>query len=262
MQIIRYGVDGRQTVTSSPFAGPVVPQAVSVTTVSTTEEDDQGNLVQTVVETRIEPVAAIPMTLAAMPEIGVPPVPPLPEQVPTSAFAYAPSQAQPAFFPPLPPIQIALPLIQPPEHWTPRQALASAGPVAPATRDLRISRDPATGHFIAPIRINGVEVRAIIDTGAQETILSARDARATGAVQDVVGSEPMAGIGGYTMLHVVQVRSMEVGGQQLGGFRAAVGQEGIPYTLLGQTEISRLGRIVIEDGVMTISPRITQVAMR
>ena len=48
---------------------------------------------------------------------------------------------------------------------------------------------------------------------------------------------------------------MDVGGQQLGGFNAVIGQAGIPYTLLGQSEISRLGRIVIEDGVMTISAR-------
>jgi hypothetical protein len=64
------------------------------------------------------------------------------------------------------------------------------------------------------------------------------------------------------MLSVTHVRSMEVGGQQLGGFSAAIGQEGIPFTLLGQTEITRLGRIVIEDGVMTITPRNAQMASR
>jgi clan AA aspartic protease (TIGR02281 family) len=130
------------------------------------------------------------------------------------------------------------------------------------TRALSIHRDPRTGHFIAPIRINGITIQAIVDTGAQDTILSARDARATGAAQNIVRSEPMAGIGGYTMLSVARLRSMEVAGQNLGSFTAAIGQEGIPYTLLGQTEITRLGRIVIEDGVMTITPRAAQVAFR
>ncbi len=141
-------------------------------------------------------------------------------------------------------------------------------PVVPAvlasgtSRPLAIHRDPRTGHFIAPIRINGVVIQAIVDTGAQDTILSAQDARATGAARDIVRSEPMAGIGGYTMLSVAKLRSMEVAGQNLGSFTAAIGQEGIPYTLLGQTEINRLGRIVIEDGVMTITPRAAQVAFR
>lgn len=142
------------------------------------------------------------------------------------------------------------------------------GPIAPAVlasrdaRALSIYRDPRTGHFIAPIRINGITIQAIVDTGAQDTILSARDARATGAAHDIVRSEPMAGIGGYTMLNVARLRSMEVAGQNLGSFTAAIGQEGIPYTLLGQTEITRLGRIVIENGVMTITPRAAQVAFR
>lgn len=135
--------------------------------------------------------------------------------------------------------------------------------LTPATpQPLSIHRDPRTGHFIAPIRINGVTIQAIVDTGAQDTILSARDARATGAARNIVRSEPMAGIGGYTMLSVARLRSMEVAGQDLGSFTAAIGQEGIPYTLLGQTEINRLGRIVIENGVMTITPSAAQVAFR
>jgi hypothetical protein len=72
----------------------------------------------------------------------------------------------------------------------------------------------------------------------------------------------MPAIGGYTLLNVARLNSFEVGGQQLGGFTAAIGQEGIPYTLLGQTEIARLGRIVIEDGTMTITPRAPRMAMR
>ncbi len=117
---------------------------------------------------------------------------------------------------------------------------------------MHIRRDQ-NGSFVANVLMNGVVVRAIIDTGAQCTILSVEDARQTGADRDITHSETMAGIGGYTQLNVTRVRSMNVGGQQLGGFRAVIGQAGIPYTLLGQTEISRLGRIVIEDGVMTIS---------
>jgi clan AA aspartic protease (TIGR02281 family) len=253
IRTITYLPDGQQRVVDRPYAGATVPQAVSVTTVEATDEDEDGNPIRTLVETRIEPVPA-PGSPAPVEVASAEPVVP----VTTAAVAYAPqAQATAAFFPPLPPIRIALPLFETP---APAQAMADAG--MDASRDLRITRDPTTGHFIARIRINGVEVRAIVDTGAQETILSAQDARATGAARDLVGSTQMAGIGGYTLLHIAQVRSMEVGGQQLGGFRAAIGQEGIPFTLLGQTEINRLGRIVIEDGVMTISPRRAQVALR
>jgi clan AA aspartic protease (TIGR02281 family) len=130
----------------------------------------------------------------------------------------------------------------------------SGGFAGDDSQPLRIRRDPS-GSFVANVLINGVPVRVIIDTGAQCTILSLQDARQTGADQDVTRSQTMAGIGGYTQLAVTRIRSMNVGGQQLGGFNAVIGQAGIPYTLLGQSEISRLGRIVIEDGVMTISAR-------
>ncbi len=230
--------------TDSALASQMIPGAVTVTTVETTEEDENGNTIQTSYETRIEPVAAV---------------------------AYAP-QIQPAIYQPATytPAATALftapsaPSLMPAPHLDVDLAallIPDLGQIG-KPQVLRIARDRDTGHFIAPIRINGVDVRAIVDTGAQETILSARDARLTGANRDVVSSEPMAGIGGYTTLDVTRVRSMEVAGQQLGGFTAAIGQEGIPFTLLGQTEIARLGRIEIENGVMTITPRQALLASR
>ncbi len=238
MSPIAATADGSPAFSAFPLAGTMLPGTVSVTTIETTEEDEDGNLVQTSLETRIEPVAAVayapdirPAAYQVRPAIYTPPVTAL--QIPT---------------PHLDLDATVLALLDPGDRVNPQS--------------LRIARDHETGHFIAPIRINGVNVRAIIDTGAQETILSARDARVTGANRDVVSSEQMAGIGGYTTLDVTRVRSMEVAGQQLGGFTAAIGQEGIPFTLLGQTEIARLGRIEIENGVMTITPKAAVLASR
>ncbi len=129
---------------------------------------------------------------------------------------------------------------------------------------LRINRDPWGGHFVAAMMVNGVRIRAIVDTGAAYTILSADDARATGADRAVQREETAIGIGGYTRLGVARVASVEIGGQSLGRMAMRIGQRGMPYTLLGQPEIARLGRVTIEDGVMTITPRAltTQLAMR
>ena len=230
VRTISYEPGGRQTVHDEPFAGPAAPGSATVTTTETSDEDEDSTVIHTSVVTRIEPMIAV---------------------------AYAPQVQQLSYLPYPPP-----PLPPPPQLDVDTAALDTPDQGAPAPKTLRIRRDPMTGHFIATIRINGVDVRAIVDTGAQSTILSARDARATGADRDISRSEPMAGIGGYTMLNVTRVRSMEVAGQQLGGFSAAIGQDGIPFTLLGQTEIARLGRIVIDDGVMTISPRNAQMASR
>jgi clan AA aspartic protease (TIGR02281 family) len=138
-------------------------------------------------------------------------------------------------------------------------------PVAVGTpRVMRIGRDSWGGHFVASLVVNGVPVRAIIDTGSAYSILSADDARATGADRAVQSEETAIGIGGYTRVGLARVASVEIGGQSLGRMTMRIGQPGMPYTLLGQSEIARLGRVTIEDGVMTITPRgvATRVAMR
>lgn len=127
---------------------------------------------------------------------------------------------------------------------------------------LRIRRDRFSGHFIVPVVINGVKVRAIIDTGASGTILSPEDAAATGADRDVMYARPGVGIGGATTLYATRVRSLEIGGQHMKAFSADIGQQGIPQTLQGQPEIAKLGRVVIEDGVMTIYPKGVAIASR
>jgi hypothetical protein len=58
---------------------------------------------------------------------------------------------------------------------------------------------------------------------------------------------------GYTRVGVARVASVEIGGQSLGRMTMRIGRPGIPYTLLGQPEIARLGRVTIENGVMTIT---------
>jgi clan AA aspartic protease (TIGR02281 family) len=241
VRTITYTPEGGQIVHDVPFDGPTTPYAATVTTTETTDEDGDGNTISTTVVTRIVPMVAIGWAAAPMP-------------------GYAPQPAATAL--PPPDYQAAPQRALDTDALGEPDASDAADTAAGRPHGLKVNRDPMTGHFVATIRINGVAVRAIIDTGAQSTILSARDAHATGADREITRSEEMAGIGGYTQLAVTHIRSMEVAGQQLGGFTAAIGAEGIPYTLLGQTEIARLGRIVIEDGVMTIAARGTQVATR
>jgi clan AA aspartic protease (TIGR02281 family) len=226
IRTITAGPDGHRIVRDEPFPGAVMPGAATITTTETTDEDGRGRAIRTTVVTRIVPLAAV---------------------------AYTPRRDEPSL--PQPPRAVSQSAIEP-------VAFESAEADSPQGRALRIDRDPATGHFIATVKVNGVAVRAIVDTGASNTILSPRDAQATGASKDLAGAQRMIGIGGYTMLNLARVRSLEVGGEDLGGFTAAIGQQGLGYTLLGQSEIARLGRITIEAGVMTILPRADRFASR
>ena len=230
VRTISYRAGGQRLIRDEAYRGHAQPGTATVTTTETIDEDEHGRVIGRRVVTRIEPVAASAFQPAAI------------------AFATPAGPAPPPAFAPAPVLD----------------TVAYQAPVGgdDAPHEVHIRRDPATGHFITAIRVNGVVIHAIVDTGAQSTILSARDAEATGVARDIVSTRPMIGIGGYTMLNVARIRSLEVAGQPLGGFTAAIGQPDLSYTLLGQTEIARLGRIVIEDGVMSISPRAQRLASR
>jgi clan AA aspartic protease (TIGR02281 family) len=251
VRTVSYEPGGHQIVHDEPFAGgATMPGAATVTTTETTDEDDRGNAIRTTVVTRIEPMAAA--AYAPPPGYAMQPA--------MQGNMVATGPIQPAIY--TAPPQTAFDDAAAPHLDTDAEVLDTPAAADSRPQVVHIKRDPMTGHFIASIRINGVAIRAIVDTGAQTTVLSARDAQATGADRDVTRTEAMAGIGGYSMLRVTHVRSMDVGGQALGGCTASIGQEGIPYTLLGQTEIARLGRIVIENGEMTITPRALEIAAR
>ena len=228
--IVRTIIDssrGRRIV-DRPWTKPATPGMASISTTETTETDDRGRVLSRTTEIRIEPqyVAYVQ-----------------PQVTYVRQAAYAP--------PPQP---------------APRVEFDASSIVddAPASTPqiMRIRRDGWGGHFVATVRINGIKVKAIIDTGAAYTILTPEAAHQVGADQTVFRSEAAVGIGGMTSVGVTKLRSFEIGGQRFGGIVARIGQSGIPYTLLGQTEIARLGRVVIEDGVMTITPRGVEVASR
>lgn len=211
-------LNGRTRIVDAAWpGGEATPGMASITTTETIDEDEEGRVLSRSVVTRIEPQRAMVAVVAY-----TPPPPPAPPPAPRLEIDPADLEE---------PVAIGTPQV------------------------LRITRDSWGGHFVAPMIINGVRVRAIIDTGAAYSILSVEDAHATGADRAVQREETAVGIGGYTQLSVARVASVEIGGQSLGRMTMRIGQPGIPYTLLGQTEIARLGRVTIEDGVMTITPR-------
>jgi clan AA aspartic protease (TIGR02281 family) len=254
IRTVSYSPGGVQKIVDRPFSGTTVPGAATVTTTETTDEDERGRPLQTRIETRIEPQADYPQpqpTVYVMPtQVQVQPL--RPELFPPQQGYVRSEQAGYQQSPP----QIGVD----PSSLSNQNGGSASDTALPQV--LRIHRNPFTGHFIAPVVINGVKLHAIIDTGATYTILSQGDARASRTDQSVIRTEAAVGIGGYTQVGVTRIHSLEIGGRNLGSFVVRIGKEGIPQTLLGQTEIARLGRITIDGDVMTIFPRGVEVASR
>lgn len=243
-------VNGRTRIVDAAWrGGTATPGMAVITTTETTDEDGEGNVFSRMVVICIEPQRAMVAVAAHAP----PPVPRI--EIDPADLADPAEFAEPADF--ADPFALDEPDLDGPVD---RDARVGVG----RPHVLRINRDSWGGHFVASLNVNGVPIRAIIDTGAAYSILSADDARATGADRAVQRQETAIGIGGYTRLSVARVASVEIGGQSLGRMAMRIGQPGMPYTLLGQPEIARLGRVTIEGGVMTITPSkaATQVASR
>lgn len=114
-------------------------------------------------------------------------------------------------------------------------------------------RRAADGHFYATARINGADVRFLVDTGATTIALSTADAERIGiytAHGDYVGAASTAN--GTVRVAPVMLDSVELGGTSVGKVQAAViaGYQGT--SLLGQSFLSRFDKVSIDGDVMTL----------
>jgi aspartyl protease family protein len=100
-----------------------------------------------------------------------------------------------------------------------------------------ISADPR-GQFVTTAYINGVETRAMIDTGATSVALSSDEARRLGVGYSGLGRVQISTAGGPKSAYRVNLASVRVGGVTLHNVDAVVmegGREQLPITLIGMT---------------------------
>lgn len=110
-----------------------------------------------------------------------------------------------------------------------------------------IRRSP-DGHFYALARVNGAEVRFLIDTGATMVALSPADAARAGIRpddRDYTGTASTAG--GETRIAPVVIDDIELGDRIERNVAAAVIEGYAGISLLGQSYLSRYDAVSIES---------------
>ncbi|WP_114953534.1 retropepsin-like aspartic protease family protein [Sphingosinicella terrae] len=148
----------------------------------------------------------------------------------------------------------------------PRLPAPQAPPLAPARADVddgtgepprltkageahSLERD-GDGHFYVQARVNGAPVRFIVDTGASLVALTPEDAQRAGIVAGIARLRAR-GAGGAIEVSPITIDRLELG--PLAGTSVdAVVAEDLPVSLLGQSFLSRLERLEIEDDRMTL----------
>ncbi len=109
------------------------------------------------------------------------------------------------------------------------------------------------GHFYAEAHVDGTPVRMLVDTGASVIALTADDAVAAGLEwSDDQVRHIGSGASGAVYGVPVSLNEVEVGGLTRQNVRAVIIPEGLDISLLGQSYLSKIGNVAIEDGTMTL----------
>ncbi|MGI9508608.1 MAG: retropepsin-like aspartic protease family protein [Geminicoccaceae bacterium] len=118
--------------------------------------------------------------------------------------------------------------------------LVPGKPTVTASGDVEL-RAASNGHFQADARINGANVRLLVDTGATVTALSPDDAERIGFDLSTLSFDrPVDTANGRTYVARVRLDNIEIGPITLTDVGATVHRDGLDQSLLGMNILDRL----------------------
>ncbi len=109
------------------------------------------------------------------------------------------------------------------------------------------------GHFYADVSVDGASAQMMVDTGASIVALTAEDADAVGVQWDQDAIQPVArGASGDVYGVPVVLGRVQVGDLEAQQVEAVVVPEGLDVSLLGQSFLSKIQRVEIEQDRMVL----------
>ncbi len=109
------------------------------------------------------------------------------------------------------------------------------------------------GHFYADAQVNGATVRFLVDSGASDVVLSRADAQRAGIMASPGEFTAEAqSANGAVKLKPVTIGRIAIGPVATDGVAGAVAETGLPISLLGQSFLSRVKRVEIEEDAMRL----------
>ena len=127
----------------------------------------------------------------------------------------------------------------------------TAQPVDERTIALRRADD---GHFYARVRVNGADIRFMVDTGATNLVLSQQDARRIGLAMDNLNYVlPVSTANGTVYGAGVVLERVKLGGFVDTDVRAMVNGGRMSVSLLGMSYLDRFRRFSVEGDRLLLS---------
>jgi aspartyl protease family protein len=109
------------------------------------------------------------------------------------------------------------------------------------------------GHFYADVTVDGASALMLIDTGATTVALTGEDAEAIGLTWSDSDIRPVAkGASGTVYGVPVKLGHVQLGGLEARDVAALVVPEGLGISLLGQSFLSRIERVEMDQDRMVL----------
>lgn len=124
-----------------------------------------------------------------------------------------------------------------------------------ASRDERAMaiRQSSDGHFYVNVRVNGAELRLLVDTGATTTVLNRKSAERAGIfVAPGDFDVRVRTASGYAAAARARIEDLEIGEARLDDVAALVMDTPGGVSVLGITTLQRFRSYEVRDGVLTI----------
>lgn len=122
----------------------------------------------------------------------------------------------------------------------------------------KVYMEQAGGVYLVPITVNGLDLKFIFDTGASNICISAAEAAVMvrqGQIteDDILGQQQFQdATGGISVGTIIRLKSVEIGGIVLHNVEANVVDNIQAPLLLGQTALSKFGKVTIDYNNNTI----------
>ena len=122
----------------------------------------------------------------------------------------------------------------------------------------KVRMEKAGGVYLVPIKVNGLDLKFIFDTGASSICLSSAEALVMlrqGQItqDDLVGQQQFQdATGGISVGTIIRLHTVEIGGIILRNVEANVVDNIQAPLLLGQTALSKFGKVTIDYNNNTI----------
>jgi len=133
----------------------------------------------------------------------------------------------------------------------PQPALERVETVVATTTEISRAKD---GLFYVTAMVNGAPVRFLVDTGASVVVLTPEDARRAGLSLAPAAFTGLASTAnGKTTMARVSLNEVIVAGTRIEAIDAAVVEQGLHVSLLGQSMLSRLNSVTIRADSMVLN---------